>query len=125
LAKLKIQLKDLPDKGYIRPSSTPWGRSALFVKKKDEALRLCVDYLPLNVFTIKNKYQLPCIDLFFDQLAGAQVFSKIDLHSGYHHIKIHAEDIPKTVLGTRAGGLALKAPLVSSRAMSSAGFGKA
>jgi hypothetical protein len=91
-----IQLKDLLDKGYIRLSSSPWGCPALFVKKKDEALRLCVDYRPLNAVTIKSKYPLPCIDILFYQLVGAQVFSKIDLHSGYHQIKIRVEDIPKT-----------------------------
>jgi hypothetical protein len=78
LSELKIQLKDLLDKGYIRPSSSPWGCSTLVVKKKDEALCLCVDYRPLNTITIKNKYSLPRIDILFDQLAGAQVFSKID-----------------------------------------------
>ena len=83
LAELKIQLKELLDKGYIRPSSSPWGCPALFVKKKDQALRLCVDYRPLNAVTIKNKYPLPRIDILFDQLVGAKVFSKIDLRSGY------------------------------------------
>jgi hypothetical protein len=73
------------------------------VKKKDEALHLRVDYRPLNVVTIKNKYPLPCIDILFDQLPGAQVFSKIDLHSGYHQIKICVEDIPKTAFSTRYG----------------------
>jgi hypothetical protein len=91
-----IQLKDLLDKGYIRLSSSPRGCPALFVKKKDEALRLCVDYRPLNAVTIKSKYPLPRIDILFYQLVGAQVFSKIDLHSGYHQIKIRVEDIPKT-----------------------------
>jgi hypothetical protein len=81
---LTFQLKDLQDKGYIHPSSSPWGRPALFVKKKDEAIHLCVDYQPLNAVTIKNKYPLLRIDLLFDQLAGAQVFSKIDLRSDYH-----------------------------------------
>jgi hypothetical protein len=71
------------------------------VEKKDKELSLCVDYRPLNVVTIKNKYPLPCIDILFDQLAGAQVFSKIDLRSGYHQIKIRAEDIPKTAFTTR------------------------
>jgi hypothetical protein len=93
----------LLDKGYIRPSISPWGCSALFVEKKDKELRLCVDYRPLNALTIKNKYPLPHIDILFDQLAGAQVFSKIDLRSGYHQIKIHAEDIPKTAFTTRYG----------------------
>jgi hypothetical protein len=75
----------------------------LFVKKKDEALHLCVDYRALNVVTIKNKYPLPCIDLLFNQLAGVQVFSKIDLRFGYHQIKICVEDIIKTSFSTRYG----------------------
>jgi hypothetical protein len=95
LVELKIQLKDLLDKGYIRPSSLHWGSPTLFVKKKDEALHLCVDYPSLNAIIIKNRYPLPCIDLLFHQLARAQVFSKIDIRSYYHRIKIHAEDIPK------------------------------
>jgi hypothetical protein len=103
LADLKIQLKDLLYKGYIRRSSSPWGCPTLFVKKKDEALRLCVDYRSLNAVTIKNKYPLPCIDILFGQLAGAQVFSKIDLRSGYHQIKIHVKDIPKTAFSMRYG----------------------
>jgi hypothetical protein len=103
LAELKIQLQDLLDKGYIRPSASPWGCSALFVKKKDDSLRLCVDYRPLNAVTIKNKYPLPRIDILFDQLAGAKVFSKIDLRSGYHQIKIRPCDIPKTAFSTRYG----------------------
>jgi hypothetical protein len=74
LAELKTQLQELLDKGYIRPSSSPWGCPALFVKKKDGSLRLCVDYRPLNVVTIKNKYPLPRIDVLFDQLAGEQSF---------------------------------------------------
>jgi hypothetical protein len=97
LKELKIQLQGLLDKGYIRPSISPWGYSVLFVEKKDTNLRLCVDYRPLNAVTIKNKYPLPCIDILFGHLAGSQVFSKIDLRSGYHQIKIHAEDIPKTI----------------------------
>jgi hypothetical protein len=96
LAKLKIQLNELLDKWYIRPSSSPWGCPALFVKKKDQSLRLCVDYRPLNAVTVKNKYPLPRIDILFDQLAGAKVFSKVDLRSGYHQIKIRPEDVPKT-----------------------------
>jgi hypothetical protein len=91
------------DKGFIRPSTSPWGCPALFVKKKDESLRLCVDYRPLNSVTIKNKYLLPRIDVLFDQLVGAKVFSKIDLRSGYHQIKIRANDIPKTAFSTRYG----------------------
>jgi hypothetical protein len=84
LAELKIQLQDLLDKGYIRPSASPWGCPALFVKKKDNSLRLCVYHHPFNVVTIKNKYPLPHIDILLDQLAGAKVFPKIDLCSGYH-----------------------------------------
>jgi hypothetical protein len=103
LAELKIQLQDLLDKGYIRPSASPWGCPALFMKKKDNSLRLCVDYRPLNAVTIKNKCPLPRIDILFDQLAGAKVFSKIDLRSGYHQIKIWPSDIPKTVFSTRYG----------------------
>jgi hypothetical protein len=103
LAELKIQLQDLLDKGFIRPSASPWGCPALFVKKKDNSLRLCVDYRPLNAVTIKNKYPLPCIDILFDQLAGAKVFSKIDLRSGYHQIKIKPSDVPKIAFLTRYG----------------------
>jgi hypothetical protein len=103
LAELKIQLKDLLAKGHIHPSSSRSRCPTLCVNKKDEALHLCVDYRALNDVTIKNKYPLPCIDLLFNQLAGAQVFSKIDLHSGYHQIKIHTEDIPKTTFSTRYG----------------------
>jgi hypothetical protein len=103
LVELKNQLQELLDKGYIRPSSSPWGCPALFVKKKDGSLRLCVDYKPLNAVTIKNKYPLPRIDVLFNQLAGAKVFSKIDLHSGYHQIKIRPCDIPKTAFFTHYG----------------------
>jgi hypothetical protein len=103
LAKLKNQLQELLDKGYIRPSSSPWGSPTLFVKKKDGSLRMCVDYHTLNAVTIKNKYPLPRIDVLFDQLAGAKVFSKIDLRSGYHQIKIRPSDIPKTAFSTRHG----------------------
>jgi hypothetical protein len=84
MTELKIQLQELMDKRYIRPSSSLWGCLALFVKKKDKTLRFCVDYRPLNAVTIKNRYSLPCISLLFDQLAGAMVFSKIDLRSGYN-----------------------------------------
>ena len=103
LAELKTQLQELMDKGFIRPSSSPWGCPAIFVKKKDHTLRLCVDYRPLNEVTIKNKYPLPRIDLLFDQLTGAKVFSKIDLRSGYHQIKIKPKDVPKTAFTTRYG----------------------
>jgi hypothetical protein len=103
LVELKKQLQELLDKGFILPSTSPWGCPALFVKKKDESLRMCVDYRPLNEVTIKNKYPLPRIDVLFDQLVGAKVFSKIDLRSGYHQIKICASDIPKTAFSTRYG----------------------
>jgi hypothetical protein len=93
--------QDLLEKGFIRPSSLPWGCPAIFVKKKDQTLRICVNYRPLNEVTIKNKYPLPQIDILFDQLTGARVFSKIDLRSGYHHIRIRPEDIPKTAFTTR------------------------
>jgi hypothetical protein len=101
LAELRTQLQELIEKGFIQPSSSPWGCPAIFVKKKDETLRLCVDYRPLNEVTIKNKYPLPRIDLLFDQLAGAKVFSKIDLRLGYHQIRIKPEDIPKTAFTMR------------------------
>jgi hypothetical protein len=103
MKELKIQLQGLLDKGYIHPSTSPWGCSAFFVEKEDKELCLCVDYRPLNAVIIKNKYPFPRIDILFDQLAGAQVFSKIDLRSGYHQIKIRAEDIPKTTFMTRYG----------------------
>jgi hypothetical protein len=101
MAELKTQLQELLDKGYIRPNCSPWGCPAIFVSKKDKTQRLCVDYRPLNAITMKNKYPLPYINLLFDQLIGAQVFSKIDLRSGYHQIKIYEEDIPKTAFSTR------------------------
>jgi hypothetical protein len=100
---LKVQLNELLDKGYIHLSSSPWGCLALFMKKKYQSLRLCVDCRPLNVITIKNKYPLPRIDILFDQLTGAKVFFKVDLCSGYHQVKIHPEDVPKTALSTRYG----------------------
>jgi hypothetical protein len=103
LAELKIQLQNLQNKGFICPSSSPRSCPALFVLKKDKDLHLCVDHRPLNVVIIKNKYPLPRIDLLFDQLAGAQVFSKIDLCSGYHQIKIRVEDIPKMAFSMRYG----------------------
>jgi hypothetical protein len=103
LAELKIKLQDLLEKGFIWPSSSPWGCPAIFVKKKDQTLRMCVDYKPLNEVTINNKYPLPRIDILFDQLTGARVFSKIDLRSVYHQIRIRPEDIPKTAFTTRYG----------------------
>jgi hypothetical protein len=103
LAEIKKQLAELLEMGFICPSSSPWGYPTIFVKKKDDTLRMCVDYCPLNVVTIKNKYPLPCIDALFDQLVGAKVFSKIDLRLGYHQIKIRSQDVPKTTFSTRYG----------------------
>jgi hypothetical protein len=103
LKELKGQLEELLDKGFIRPSASPWGAPVLFVKKKDGSMRLCIDYRELNRVTTTNKYPLPRIDDLFDQLQGAQVFSKIDLRSGYHQLKIKSEDIPKTAFRTRYG----------------------
>jgi hypothetical protein len=103
LEELKVQLNELMGKGFIRPSSSPWGCPALFVKKKDQSLRLCVDYRPLNAVTINNKYTLSRIDILFDQLVSAKVFSKIDLRSGYHQIKIRSENVPKTAFSIRYG----------------------
>ena len=86
LTELKMQLQELLDKQYIRPSVSPWGAPVLFVKKKDGTLRLSIDYRQLNKVAIKNKYPLPRIDDLFDQLGGASIFSKIDLRSGYHQV---------------------------------------
>ena len=103
LRELKVQLQELLDKGFIRPSVSPWGAPVLFVKKKDGSLRLCIDYRELNKVTIKNKYPLPRIDDLFDQLQGATVFSKIDLRSGYHQLRIKGSDVPKTAFRSRYG----------------------
>ena len=103
LAELKTQLDASLAKGFIRPSSSPWGCPVLFVTKKDGTERMCVDYRPLNLATIKNKYPLPRINDLYDQLAGSAVFSKMDLRLGYHQIRIRKEDIPKTAFTTRYG----------------------
>ncbi|KAL0556882.1 hypothetical protein IC582_005399 [Cucumis melo] len=103
LKELKVQLQELLDKGFIRPSVSPWGAPVLFVKKKDESMRLCIDYRELNKVTVKNRYPLPRIDDLFDQLQGATVFSKIDLRSGYHQLRIKDEDVPKTAFRSRYG----------------------
>jgi hypothetical protein len=103
MKELKVQLQGLLDNSYIHPTTAPWGCAALFVDMKGKELRLCVDYRPLNAVTIKNKYPLPCIDVLFDQLEGAQVFSNIDLRSGYHQINIRTKDIPKTAFMMRYG----------------------
>jgi hypothetical protein len=91
--ELKRQFDDLLAKGFIRPSRSPWASPVLFVEKKDKTKRLCVDYRALNQVTIKNKYPLSRIEVLFEQLRGAHVFSKIDLNSGYHQLRIHEEDI--------------------------------
>jgi hypothetical protein len=88
LVELKKQLRELQRSGFIRPNSSPWGAPVLFVEKKDKSLRMCVDYRSLNEVTIKNKYPLPGIDDLFDQLKGVKYFSKVDLRSGYHQLKI-------------------------------------
>src|ERR1043165_1128049 len=103
LDELKIQLEALLAKGFIRPSSSPWGCPVLFVTKKDGTERMCVDYRPLNLATKKNKYPLPRINDLYGQLAGSSVFSKMDLRLGYHQIKIRTEDVPKTAFTTRYG----------------------
>jgi hypothetical protein len=101
LAELKEHIKELLEKGFIRPSSSPWGALVIFVLKKDDTQRLCVDYRALNEVTVKNKYSLPRIDDLFDQLRGACVFSKIDLRSGYHQLKVQECDILKTTFVSR------------------------
>ncbi|GKD41912.1 putative reverse transcriptase domain-containing protein, partial [Tanacetum coccineum] len=103
LEELSGQLKELQDKGFIRPSSSPWGAPVLFVKKKDGSFRMCIDYKELNKLAIKNHYPLPRIDDMFDQLQGSQYFSKIDLMSGYHQLIVHKDDILKTAFRTRYG----------------------
>ena len=97
MLELKTQFDELLEKWFIRPSSSPWGAPVLFVKKKDGSMRMCIDYHELNKVTIKNRYPLPRIDDLFDQLQGARYFSKIDLRSGYHQLKVQEEDIPKKV----------------------------
>nr|GEZ06675.1 putative reverse transcriptase domain-containing protein [Tanacetum cinerariifolium] len=100
---LSEQLKELSDKGFIRHSSSPWGAPVLFVKKKDGSFRMCIDYQKLNKLTVKNRYPLPRIDDLFDQFQGSSVYSKIDLRSGYHQLRVREEDIPKTAFRTRYG----------------------
>ena len=97
LQEFKVQLQELLDKGFIRPSTSPWGAPVLFAKKKDKTLQLCIDYRQLNMVTIKNRYPLPRINDLFDQLKGARVYSKIDLRTNYHQLRVREVDIPKTV----------------------------
>jgi hypothetical protein len=103
LKELKEQLQELLDKGFIHPSISPWGAPVLFVKKKDGLMRMCIDYREFNKVTIKNRYPLPRIDDLLDQLQGAWVFSKVNLHSGYHQVRVKEEDIPKIAFRTRYG----------------------
>ncbi|GJX29258.1 putative reverse transcriptase domain-containing protein [Tanacetum coccineum] len=103
MKELSGQLQELSDKGFIRPSSSPWGALVLFVKNKDGSFRMCIDYRELNKLTVKNHYPLPRIDDLFDQLQGSSVYSKIDLRSGYHQLRVREEDIPKTAFKTWYG----------------------
>ena len=103
LRELKAQLEELLSKGFIRPSISPWGAPVLFVKKKDGSLRLCIDYRQLNKVTIRNQYPIPRIDELFDQLQGSRVYSKIDLRSVYHQLRVQESDVPKTAFMTRYG----------------------
>ncbi|GJT96914.1 retrotransposon protein, putative, ty3-gypsy subclass [Tanacetum coccineum] len=103
MKELAEQLKELSNKGFIRPSSSPWGAPILFVKKKDGSFRMCIDYYELNKLTVKNPYPLPRIDDLFDQLQGSSIYSKIDLRSGYHQLRVREEDIPKTAFRIRYG----------------------
>nr|XP_043612945.1 uncharacterized protein LOC122584929 [Erigeron canadensis] len=103
MQELSNQLQELQEKGFIRPSHSPWGAPVLFVKKKDGSFRMCIDYRELNKLTVKNRYPLPRIDDLFDQLQGAKFFSKIDLRSGYHQLRVNEADIPKTAFRTRYG----------------------
>ena len=100
LYEFNIQLQELLDKGFIRPSTSPWGAPVLFAKKKDKTLRLYIDYRQLNRVTIKNRYPLPRIDDLFDHLRGARVYSKIDLHTGSHQLRAREVDNPKTMFRT-------------------------
>ena len=103
LQELGVQLQELLNKGFIRPRTSPWGAPVLFAKKKDKTLRLCIDYRQLNRVTVKNRYPLPRIDDLFDQLRGGRVYSKIDLRTGYHQLRVRETDIPKIAFRTRYG----------------------
>ena len=103
LQELRVQLQELLDKGFMRPSTSPWGTPVLFAKKKDKNLRLCIDYRQLNRVTIKNRYPLPRIDDLFDQLRGARVYSEIDICTGYHQLRVEDTDIPKAAFRTHYG----------------------
>ncbi|GKF76176.1 putative reverse transcriptase domain-containing protein, partial [Tanacetum coccineum] len=101
MQELSNQLQELADRGFIQPSTSPWGAPILFVKKKGGSFRMCIDYRELNKLTVKNHYLLPKIDYLFDQIQGSSVYSKIDLRSGYHQLRVRDEDIPKTSFRTR------------------------
>ncbi|GJX43507.1 putative reverse transcriptase domain-containing protein [Tanacetum coccineum] len=103
MKELLEKLQELSDKGFIRPSSSDWGALVLFVKKKDGSFWMCIDYRELNKLTVKNHYPLPRIDDLFDQLQGSSVYSKIDLRSGYHQLRVREVDIPKTAFRTQYG----------------------
>ncbi|GJS37436.1 putative reverse transcriptase domain-containing protein [Tanacetum coccineum] len=102
MKELSEQLQELSDKGFIRPSSSHWGAPILFVKKKDGSFRMCIDYRELNKLTVKNRYPLLRIDYLLDQLQGSNIYSKIDLRSGYHQLRVREQDIPKTAFRTRS-----------------------
>ncbi|GJX70383.1 putative reverse transcriptase domain-containing protein [Tanacetum coccineum] len=103
MKELSEQLQELSDKGFIGPISSPWGAPILFVKKKDGSFRMCIDYRELNKLTVNNRYPLPRIDDLFDQLQGSSIYSKIDLRSGYHQLRVREQDIPRTAFRTRYG----------------------
>ncbi|GKE68069.1 putative reverse transcriptase domain-containing protein [Tanacetum coccineum] len=103
MRELSNQLQELADRGFIRPSTSPWGAPVFFVKNKDGSFRMCIDYRELNKLIVKNRYPLPRIDNLFDQLQGLSVYSKIDLRLGYHQLRVRDEDIPKTAFRTRYG----------------------
>ncbi|GJZ93634.1 putative reverse transcriptase domain-containing protein [Tanacetum coccineum] len=108
MQELSAQLQELSNKGFIRPSSSAWGAPVLFVKKKDGSLRMCIDYRKLNKLTVKNRYPLSRIDNLFNQLQGLSVYSKIDLRSGYHQLRVRDEDIPKMAFRTCYGHTSYK-----------------
>jgi hypothetical protein len=103
LAELRTQLEELLERGFIRPSTSPFGAPILFVPKKDGGWRLCIDYRALNRVTVRNQHPLPRIDEMFEQLHGSVVFSKLDLASGYHQIRMHEDSVVKTAFKTRYG----------------------
>ncbi|GKD16847.1 putative reverse transcriptase domain-containing protein [Tanacetum coccineum] len=103
LKELKDQLQELLERGFIRPSVSPWGTSVLFMKRNDSSIRLFIDYREPNHITVRNKYPLPRIDDLFDQLQGAKFFSKIDLRSGYHQLCVKEQDVSKIAFHTRYG----------------------